>query len=183
MDMKREIRPLDSLRGICVLLIVWHHFPHQEMGITYTYDFGNTIVLFFFVLSGYGISLTWKNKIESSFKKFYIKLFAKIFPIQWLTVCLFVLFGINVVSLWAIPFHLTLTQSAMVQWQINFSLNTPSWFLSSLFFCYLCTPFLLKQVTKHTKRFVCFQICIIACFVFLVYILSKLYRSQMVRIY
>lgn len=171
--MEQKFRPTDSLRGICALLIVWHHYPHQEMGITYTYDFGNTIVLFFFVLSGYGISLAWKNKIERLSKQFYIKRFAKIFPIQWLTVTLFVLFGINIESLWAIPFHLTLTQSAMIQWEINFSLNVPSWFLSSLFFCYLCTPFLLKLAARHTKRFVCFQICAIICFVLFVYISSS----------
>lgn len=171
--MEQKFRPTDSLRGICALLIVLHHYPHQEMGITYTYDFGNTIVLFFFVLSGYGISLAWKNKIERLSKQFYIKRFAKIFPIQWLTVTLFVLFGINIESLWAIPFHLTLTQSAMIQWEINFSLNVPSWFLSSLFFCYLCTPFLLKLAARHTKRFVCFQICAIICFVLFVYISSS----------
>lgn len=171
--MKQKFRSMDSWRGICALLIVWHHYPHEEMGFIYTYDFGNTIVLFFFVLSGYHISLAWKDKIVSSVKAFYIKRFAKIFPIQWLTVTLFVLFGINIVSKWAIPFHLTLTQSAMIQWEINFSLNTPSWFLSSLFFCYLCTPFLLKLATLYTKRFVCFYIFIIACFVLFVYILSN----------
>ena len=80
--MEQKFRPTDSLRGICALLIVLHHYPHQEMGITYTYDFGNTIVLFFFVLSGYGISLAWKNKIERLSKQFYIKRFAKIFPIR-----------------------------------------------------------------------------------------------------
>ena len=77
--MEQKFRPTDSLRGICALLIVWHHYPHQEMGITYTYDFGNTIVLFFFVLSGYGISLAWKNKIEGFPNSFILSVLLKYF--------------------------------------------------------------------------------------------------------
>lgn len=57
------ITPIDSLRGIFDLLIVWHHLTLTEVS-PYHYDFGSTIVLFFFILSGYGISLSWKDKIS-----------------------------------------------------------------------------------------------------------------------
>lgn len=168
---KNNVRATDSLRGIFALLIVWHHFAPLS-NIPYSFDFGNTIVLFFFVLSGYGISLSWKNRIAGSERTFLANRFSKIFPIQWLTVILFVLFGINVVSYWAIPFHLTLTQSIVPFWQINFSLNVPSWFLSSLFFCYLCTPFLLKYANKHRQNFVKLYICTMIAFVLFTCVVS-----------
>lgn len=167
----KNIRVTDSLRGIFALLIVWHHLA-SLLNIPYSSDFGNTIVLFFFVLSGYGISLSWKNKIEGSAKAFLIKRCVKIFPIQWLTLILFVLFSINVVTYWAIPFHLTLTQSMVPFWQINYSLNVPSWFLSSLFFCYICTPVLLKYAKNHRTNFVILYVCAVAFFVLFVYYAS-----------
>ncbi len=142
------MRPIDSLRGIFALMIVWHHYAPM-MNVEYHYDFGNTIVLFFFILSGFGIALSWKERISGNEKEFIIKRCAKIFPIQWLTVCACVIFwGNTIESLWALPFHLTLTQSLIPLWQINFTLNTPSWFLSSIFICYLLTPFLLKTINK-----------------------------------
>lgn len=169
---KNNIRVTDSLRGVFALLIVWHHLA-LLLNIPYSADFGNTIVLFFFVLSGYGISLSWKNKIEGSEKAFLIKRCIKIFPIQWLTLILFILFGINVVTYWAVPFHLTLTQSIVPFWQINFSLNVPSWFLSSLFFCYICTPYLLKYAKNHRTDFSILYVCVVVIFVLFVYFASK----------
>ena len=143
-------RPIDSIRGIFSLLIVWHHLC-PLFDIPYKYNYGNTIVLFFFMLSGFHITLTWKDKIDGHSKDFIIKRCAKIFPIQWVMTFLFVLFGINIVSLWAIPFHLTLTQGLNPLWQVNFTLNVPSWFLSSLFVCYLFTPVLLRCFNRNTK--------------------------------
>lgn len=54
------MNPIDSIRGIFALLIVWHHY-HP---IHYHYNFGDTIVLFFFILSGFHIAITWKDKIH-----------------------------------------------------------------------------------------------------------------------
>lgn len=116
-------RPIDSIRGIFAVLIILHHYL-PVINIPYHYDFGNTIVLFFFVLSGFHITLTYKDKIVGNSRRFLVKRCAKIFPLQWLTLLLFVAFGVNLKSLWAIPFHLTLTQSINPFWYINFSLNT-----------------------------------------------------------
>lgn len=169
---RTAIKPIDSLRGVFALLIVWHHLAPNR-GISYHCDFGSTVVLFFFVLSGYGIALSWKDRINENgaAKQFLIKRITKIFPIQWLTVLLFVIFGINIYSYWAVPFHLTLTQSAMVQWQINYTLNVPAWFLSSLFFCYLATPIVLKFAVNHGRRFVILQVCAIALWSLFLYVL------------
>lgn len=154
---------MDSIRGILALLIVWHHLA-PEMQIPYRWDFGNTIVLFFFVLSGFHICINWKNRLRGSYKDFIIRRSSNIFPIQWLTTILFVLFGINVVSYWAIPFHLTLTQSIIPLWEINFTLNTPSWFMSSIFFCYLLAIPILRFAVKNNKGFMALWLCAVIVF-------------------
>lgn len=135
---------INGWRFICALLILWHHMPvWKPVGAA----FGNPIVTFFFVLSGFLITHSYRdlllNKIVGT-KEFIIKRCATIFPLQWLFTILFVVFSINVVSYWAVPFHLTLTQSLLPFWEIDFTLNTPSWFLSSIFVCYLLTPLLLR---------------------------------------
>ncbi len=163
-------RPIDSIRGILSLLIVWHHMCPM-FDIPYTYDYGSTIVLFFFMLSGFHISLTWRNKISGNSKDFIIKRCSKVFPIQWIMTLLFLLFGVNVVSLWAIPFHLTLTQSFNPLWKINFTLNVPSWFMSSLFFCYLFTPILLKWFNKDIKLVSILLVITIILFTAFLYVL------------
>lgn len=166
----KKYRSIDAIRGIFALLIVWHHLC-PIMDIPYNMDFGNTIVLFFFVLSGFHITITWKDKIQNNSKEFIIKRCSKIFPIQWFITLLFVVCGINMVSIWAIPFHLTLTQSLIPSWKINFTINTPSWFLSSLFICYLITPLILKAVNRNKMLFNVALIFCIACFAIFIYIL------------
>ncbi len=163
-------RPIDSIRGIFSLLIVWHHLC-PLFDIPYKYNYGNTIVLFFFMLSGFHITLTWKDKIDGHSKDFIIKRCSKIFPIQWVMTFLFVLFGINIVSLWAIPFHLTLTQCLNPLWQVNFTLNVPSWFLSSLFICYLFTPVLLRWFNRNTKLMSVLLMLVIVLFTAFLYFL------------
>lgn len=106
----KKYRSIDAIRGIFALLIVYHHVCGM-MGISYNWNFGDTIVLFFFILSGFHITITWKDKIQGHSKEFIIKRCSKIFPIQWLMILLFVLCDINIFSDWAILFHFTLMQS------------------------------------------------------------------------
>lgn len=167
-------KPINSLRGIFALMIVFHHLL-PEIGIDYGADFGNSIVLFFFVLSGFHISITWKDKMVASDapKTFLIKRCSRIFPLQWLMTLLFVCFNINIVTPWAIPFHLTLTQSIIPFWKINFTINTPSWFLSSIFFCYLVTPLMLRFAKKQKNLYLIFQICLILSYTMIIVFLPE----------
>ena len=131
---------LNGWRFIFALMIVWHHMLVAK---PLNADFGNPIVTFFFVLSGFLLTLSYRDKLldgRVSSRDFIIKRSVTIFPLQWLFTILFVICSINVKTYWAIPFHLTLTQSLIPLREVNFTLNTPSWFLSSIFVCYLLTP-------------------------------------------
>lgn len=154
-------------RFIFSILIVWHHMPIWKPE---NADIGNPVVTFFFILSGFLIALSHKDRFltgELDAKHFIIKRCATIFPLQWLFTIVFVIFSINVVSYWAIPFHLTLTQSLNPLWEINFTLNTPSWFLSSIFVCYLLTPYILMHLKERRKFVALFVVCVLSWQVFL----------------
>lgn len=171
-------KPIQALRGIFALMIVAHHMLPM-LGINYTADFGNSIVLFFFILSGFHITLTWKDKImlTGAPKVFVLKRGSRIFPIQWLMTILFICFGMNVESWLAVPFHLTLTQSLVPLWKINFTLNTPSWFLSSIFICYLVTPLLLNFANKHRHLYFVLQVVtVILWTLFVIYLPDSIGR-------
>lgn len=173
---KEYFHALNGWRFIFSLLIVVFHMPETWKQVIKHYEFGNTIVLFFFILSGFLLTLGYKDKIvngEIKYKYFVAKRVATIFPLQWLMTLLFALFGVNLITYWAIPFHLTLTQSLNPFWYINFSLNVPTWFLSSIFICYLLTPLVLKIFAKKRTNFLLFFIIVIALWNIFIFMLPE----------
>lgn len=167
------VSPIGALRGIFALMIVWHHMT-TAIGARYHYDFGNTIVLFFFMLSGFHITLTWKDKINGNITDFYIKRASKVYPIQWLTCCFFVFTGINLVSNWAIPFHFLCLHSLSPFWEINFTLNCPSWFLSSILVCYIFTPLIFKIILHLSlRKWMLLYLFLVAAYSAMVSVLSE----------
>ena len=161
---------LNGWRFIFALMIVWHHLPVTK---PLDADLGNPIVTFFFVLSGFLLTLAYRDKLlegKVTSKDFIVKRSATIFPLQWLFTVLFVIFSINVVTHWAVPFHLTLSHSLIPLWEINFTLNTPSWFLSSLFFCYLVTPLIVKTIKARQIYCFLFILAVVTWHVFLYFL-------------
>lgn len=86
---------------------------------------------------------------------------------------LFVLCNINIFSPWAILFHFSLMQSLIPFWEIYGSVNAPSWFLSSLFICYLFTPIILRLINKSKILFSTTLILGIILFTILIYFLPN----------
>ncbi len=150
-----RIHSFQFLRGAAAIMIFFHHFL-PDSGVNYNVNLGEVCVLFFFVLSGFLMAMTYEYKVKEahfSYKSYIVKRFSKLLPLLWIMTIVYVVLGINVVSYWAIPFHLTLTQSFIPLWQIDFTINTVSWFLSTIAFCYLLCPFLLKMYNEHRKAF------------------------------
>lgn len=92
---------------------MWHHLP-TNLNPGYVYDFGWMIVLFFFVLSGFHITLSWKDRIKDHSKDFLVKRCAKVFPIQWITLALFIAFGVNYYGLKSAAFHFLCLHSKFI---------------------------------------------------------------------
>jgi peptidoglycan/LPS O-acetylase OafA/YrhL len=85
-----RILPLESLRGLAAISVALYHFPSSS--ILY-FSSGHLGVNFFFVLSGFVISLNYYNKINNlkSYINFIIKRFYRIYPIHLFTLTIVLL--------------------------------------------------------------------------------------------
>ena len=176
MKKQEYFRALNGWRFIFSLLIIVHHLPESWRGSFKNYDFGNTIVLFFFILSGFLLTRGYYEKLlhgKIKYKDFIVKRISTIFPLQWLMTLLFVFLGINIFSYWAIPFNLTLTQSLVPFWEINFTMNTPAWFLSSIFICYLLVPFIFRFLANKKFKFLLIYLSIVVAYNLFVLLLPE----------
>lgn len=176
MKKQEYFRALNGWRFIFSLLIIVHHLPESWREPFKNYDFGNTIVLFFFILSGFLLTRGYYEKLingKIKYKDFIVKRISTIFPLQWLLTLLFVLFGINLTTYWAIPFNLTLTQSLVPFWEINFTMNTPAWFLSSIFICYLLAPLVFKYLANKKFNFLLIYLSIVVAYNLFVLLLPE----------
>lgn len=155
---------LDSYRFIAALGIVAYHFeahfapflsgPHGVLE-----DF-QTLVDFFFVLSGFVLMHTYGTRVKSwtSYLDFLRKRFARVYPLQFATVMLCVLlyaavtvFKISVRDPSIIDMHLLLPNLLLVQaWGFvdHPGLNSPSWSISSEAFVYILFPLFIVVVRR-----------------------------------
>ena len=137
------ISSLQSIRFLMALMIFFHHF----YGIR---QFGTFPVAFFFILSGFVLSIGYGDSIQVctfNYKKFEKKRYFKIFPFNFLCLILAV-FTFNSFD-YFLP-DILLIQSWVLDETINYSGNAVAWFLSDMFFFYLLFPFLYKWLIEKT---------------------------------
>lgn len=146
------IKSLISLRGIFILFIFLHHAGIYSGG-------GTLAVAFFFVLSGFSLTLGYKDRVflsEFSYKQYLTRRCVKFFPLHWITL----LADIPLVLMtsfhwWLIPvffINAALLQSLVPVKEVYFSFNAVSWFLADILFFALLFPFLLKSIYRRTVK-------------------------------
>ena len=107
-------------------------------------------VTFFLMASGLLLAKkhTFKQLDTSSWCRFAWKHAAKLFPLHWLTLALWLVamavLGLLVIKPLTLALNATLLHSWSLTHSIYFSYNKFSWFLSTLLFCYLCYPLLAR---------------------------------------
>lgn len=158
------IKTLTSWRGIFALCIVCFHFAMHEFDqMTYAG------VTFFFMLSGFLV--TYKHETLNSVKSFYSRRLWRIFPLHWLVLVAMILLDLAVIHRfhygWDLPLHVTLLQSWIPYKSIHYNYSIHSWFLSSLMFCVLATPLLLKVIKKLRLKMV-LVLALVACAIVIV---------------
>tara|TARA_B100001063_G_scaffold243362_1_gene273795 strand:+ start:5304 stop:6353 length:1050 start_codon:yes stop_codon:yes gene_type:complete len=148
------ILPLETFRGIFALIIVFHHLKidtfiqNSRLIIN-----GELVVDFFFVLSGFVISLNYFNKINSKkdLINFQKKRFLRLYPLHILTLLLFVLIELikiivnNYTNLQStyMPFggfnnvYSLVANVFLLHGWYGWSFNLPSWSISTEFYTYL----------------------------------------------
>lgn len=142
------IATLQSLRFIFVMMIFMSHFAYHDMS---TFDAGGDCgVAFFLMLSGFVLSLRYGGKLrEGSFHygRFLKRRFLKLYPLHLLCLVFFLAVARPRLDL-SVLLNALLLQSWVPRPDYYFSCNSVSWFLSSLFFCYLLFPFAYRHVSR-----------------------------------
>lgn len=161
------IKSLTSLRGIFILFIFFHHCLDIYPG------GGTMAVTFFFVLSGFSLTLGYKDRVlqpEFCYTQYITRRCIKFYPLHWLCL-LSAAIPVFITSFTGKKILLFLLNASLLQtWvpikEIYFSFNMVSWFLADTMFFALAFPFLLKVIVKsNSLRKVC-----IAFFVALIYV-------------
>ena len=165
------ILPLETFRGILALIIVLHHLKIETFLQTSKIVLnGGLAVDFFFVLSGFVISLNYLNKINSKddLFNFQKKRFLRLYPLHILTLFIFIVIEIvkilinNYTSLQStyLPFSGFNNYSSLIAnffllhgWY-GWSFNLPSWSISTEFYTYLIFGLLVLSFNKKLYFFV-----------------------------
>lgn len=141
---------LESLRGVFALIVIIAHSPYniykKEL---HFMSHADILVDFFFILSGFIISLAYEHRISKglSFKSYFISRLGRIYPLHFFTLilCLLVLV---IKQFSGLKFHF-LSSSSVASFFSNFFLihslgihneltwNFPSWSISVEFYTYL----------------------------------------------
>lgn len=139
------IKTINGWRAVFALMIVVFH-----VGATSFEEMTWAGVCFFFMASG--MLLAMKHPVERldghSYRRFAWNHAAKLFPLHWLTLALWLaamaMLGLLAVKSLTLALNATLLHSWSLMHSIYFSCNKFSWFLSTLLFCYLCYPLLAR---------------------------------------
>ena len=176
--MKKKIEYLESLRGIAAIMVASFHFKIFDY---FGFLINNSwmFVEFFFVLSGFVISLNYQYRI-SNIKDLIIfqkKRFLRLYPLHFLTLILiiFIIFfefikeyligntgdlpASEKFVLNEFLANLLLVHNIILD---KLSFNTPSWSISSEFYVYLLFAILILLLNKDKKKIIFISIIISA---------------------
>lgn len=153
---KNSTDALTSLRFFAAMMIVVFHL--KGVAPFHIPGFLSTGVSFFFVLSGFILTYNYFGK-EFSWKTFYRKRFARLYPVHLFTAVLaLTLVPVGAVLnnpnfLGMIATNFTLTQAWVPVAGFPFSLNGVSWSISTEMFFYLVFPFALILLRRSMSMF------------------------------
>lgn len=146
------IRSLTSLRGIFIIFIFFHHCLSLYPG-------GGTLaVTFFFVLSGFSLTLGYKERVfqpDFNYRQFIIRRCIKFYPLHW--ICLLAsipIVGFTLKLKQGAFFFLnaSLLQTLIPYKSIYFSYNAPSWYLANTMLFTIVFPPLVKFVICSSRK-------------------------------
>ena len=179
------ILPLETFRGIFALVIVLHHLKIETF--IQRSDFiinGGLVVDFFFVLSGFVISLNYFNKIHTKrdLINFQKKRFLRLYPLHLLTLFIFII--IELIKLFVNKFtglqslyepfsgfnnyYSLVANFFLLHGWYGWSFNLPSWSISTEFYTYLIFGLLILLFSKKTIYFL-----ILILFSLIIFILNN----------
>lgn len=164
-----EIKPLTSLRGFAAMAVVLQHFSATAQPLTPSWipsivPHGYMAVHFFFILSGFIMSLTYLGSFEArglrAFPDFLLKRVARIVPLNCFALLVIVLLGVGcrftigtpvffreATLMFDLPANLLMLQGL----GIGDNLNGPSWSVSTEFAAYFLFPVFVVAVFNRRR--------------------------------
>jgi len=149
---------LDALTGLrfwfAFLVVVHHSLQHWFGAQVYPVaDFGYIGVDFFFVLSGFVLTWSWRPEVTA--RRFWWNRVARIWPLHLTMLVLAVVFVADHISrpgLLGTAANLLLLQAWVPSDKVYFGYNAVAWSLSCEVFFYLAFPWLVKAVAAMSTR-------------------------------
>ena len=144
------IKELTSLRFIFISFIVLHHLHIYDGG-------GSMAVAFFFVLSGFSLTLGYKEKVVSlgfSYGNYVKRRCVKFYPLHWLCLLASIPLIILNLKLDLVPkffLNATLLHSFVPLKDWYFSFNWVSWYMSDAMFMAVTFPLILKGIVRSNR--------------------------------
>lgn len=152
-----HIAALQSMRFIfCMLIFICHYF--RSIG-NHGFDYGgDASVAYFFILSGFVLSIGCGQRVEDGtfrYVQFLRKRLAKIYPLHLVTLtialCMSFVAGVKFNITKTILHVFMLQEFTLSEDMLRYGTGL-SWFLGALFFCYLLFPLLYKQLIISRNR-------------------------------
>lgn len=164
------ISSLTSIRFIFIFFIFLFHC--RFLPVHYFDNAGSAGVTFFFILSGFILSYSYKNiilTVNFSKKDFIIKRLVRVYPLHLLVLFIYLLLLFNSDKFvwqyldykWAakLILNILLLQSYVPRETVIFSFSG-MWFLSTLIFSYLMFPYLMNLINKFRYKSALFLLII-----------------------
>lgn len=152
-ELKKQLGFLTILRGPAALFVFAFYILHNTQWASWlpVANIGYSGVSIFFVLSGF--VLTWSFNPERSYKNFFVRRIARIYPLRVLMFCVALLIPVTAYPFEILPAlsNLFLLQAWVPAWNYIFSVNAVSWSLSNELFFYLLTPLVLTWLNQPTR--------------------------------
>ncbi len=153
---------IDSLHGLRILCFYSLFAFHAGYSIIST-DVGARVVEFFFIMSGFLMAYNHIDDMPATCEESYRILKKRIrnfYPIHILTFLLslgLITEQLVNISLWKTNLFTAVANLFLIQsWadgsDVFFSFNSVSWFLSTILFCYVMTPFVLAVVRRFVEQ-------------------------------
>jgi len=167
MNAKPDLTALTSLRGIAAWYVVLYHIRLTAAGIfppevIQFFSKGYLAVDFFFLLSGFVIWLSYRDRISengiAAIPAFLARRFARIYPLHFVILCGAIAFALLLVAtdranpqefpLEELPLHLLLIQNWGFTTQLSW--NDPAWSISTETAAYLLFPLIALAIDWRT---------------------------------
>lgn len=166
------IKPLTSLRFLFALLVLLSHITYLvKSNSNLLWNFlnvgvdGGVGVSFFFILSGFVITMVYGDRIfrkEINKKGFIFKRIVRVYPLHLITLLFILPYYFYSLSLNGQVVHVAnfvqnlflnifLLQSFYPKLEVYFSFNSPAWSISTIMLFYLLFPLIIPIIIKYRK--------------------------------